>query len=217
MVQISSVFYGLYIWNFSNTYLGDSSLKAHIPILLCPFFSNAIFSYRANAGRGITDSEWRETFRPHWRACGARTLSLLLSFIGRSHLPGPCPQRTNWGQGLFSKADSPFHSHCLSERLTPSRLSGAGFWQPGDRLSGSSCSQPWHSHWQEGLACISSPGPTRWLLPQRWEQVLLLCLHCASFSPVRLFGGLPFGTIHLDRAWQTFYATLGHLGELVFV
>lgn len=146
MVQISSVFYGLYIWNFSNTYLGDSSLKAHILILLCPFFSNVIFSYRANAGRGITESGWRETFRPHRRACGAGTLSFLLSFIGRRHLPGPHSQRTNWGQGLFSNADSPSLSHCLSERLTPGCLSGAGFWQPGDRLSGSSCSRPWHSH-----------------------------------------------------------------------
>lgn len=89
------MFYGLYIRDFSNTYLGDSSLKAHILILLCPFFSNAIFSYRAKAGRGITESEWWETFRPHQRACGARTLSLLLSFTSKSHLPGPCSQRTN--------------------------------------------------------------------------------------------------------------------------
>lgn len=112
------MFYGLYIWNFSNTYLGDSSLKAHILILLCPFFSNAIFSYRANAGRGITESEWRETFRPHQRACEARILSLLLPFIGRSHLPGSCSQRTNWARAcsqvqtllsalIFCRNDSP--------------------------------------------------------------------------------------------------------------
>ena len=88
------MFYGLYIWNFSNPYLRDSSLKAHILILLCPFFSSVIFSYRARAGRGIAESQRWETFRPIRRASGTRTLSLL-SFLGRSGFPGPCSQRTN--------------------------------------------------------------------------------------------------------------------------
>lgn len=106
----------------------------------------------------------------------------------------------------------------LSVGRTPpaSCLSGAGSWQPADKLSGSSCFWPRHSHWQEGLACITSRRPTRWLLSQRWEQVLLLSLYCASFSPVRLFGGLPFGKIHLDSAWQGCYATQRHLWELIF-
>lgn len=196
MVQISSVFYGLYMGAGRK-----SSWKAHILILLCPFFSNVIFSYGANAGRSIAESQQWETLRPYRRACGARALSLRLSLIGGSAFPGPCSQRTSRA-GLVLKCSLSFSLWLASEGLTPGCLSGAGFWQPGGRLSGSSCFRPWHSHWQEGLACSTSPRPTRWLLSQRWEQVLLLCLHCASFSPIRLFGEMPFGKIHLDGAWQ---------------
>lgn len=181
----------------ATLFWGDSSLKACILILLCPFFSNVIFSYRANTGRGIAESQWWENFRPNRRAYGAKTRFLFLSFV--------CPAlvlKGLVGPGLLLNAVPPFCSGWLLEGLSPGRLSGAGFWQPGGRLSGSSCFQPRHSRWQEGLACISFLWPTRWWLSQRWEQVLLLCLHCASFSPVRLFGELPFGKIHVDGAWQ---------------
>lgn len=65
----------------ATLFWGESSLKAHILILLCPFFSNVIFSCRASTGRAIAESQWWEIFRPKRRASGAKTLFLFLSFI----------------------------------------------------------------------------------------------------------------------------------------
>lgn len=84
---------GYMFGTLETLFWGDSSLKAHILILLCPFFSNVIFSYRASTDRGIAESQWWETFRPNKRAYGAKTLSLSVF-----HLPGPCSQRTNWAR-----------------------------------------------------------------------------------------------------------------------
>lgn len=138
------MFYGLYIWNFSNPYLRGLFLKGTHSDFIVPIFLKCnLFLQSQGWQRYCRITRW-ETFRPVRRASGVRALSLLLYFLAGVVsqvlvLKGPT------GSGLFSNAVSPFRSGWLSEGLTRGCLSGAGFWQPGGRLSGRSCFRPRHS------------------------------------------------------------------------
>lgn len=195
MAQISSMFYGLYIWELSNTYLGDSSLKAYMLILLRPFFSNAILPYRAHAGRGITESEWWDNFRLCRRAHRTQTLSLP-SFIGRSSEWGLYSQLTGWARAC-SQCRHLFCS-CFYRKASPlvaCQVQALGNLEPGSVEA----HVPSHSIAidRKGWLVSLFSGQPGDCFPKGGNRCSSYVSTVPFFPPLGLFGGLPFSRIHL--------------------